>query len=181
MRNAVILAALFLAFPANAQRSLPEAFKTGPLITEYGPVAVLDGVEAVPDGTMFRVSYDLTEGAQPGALNRQLVTAARFLNMHAAVGVAPENMHLALVLHSAAIFDVTRAEVYGAKKEGADNPNAALLETLFQHGVQVIVCGQSAASRGLKKADLLPGVRLAVSAMTAHALLQQEGYTLNPF
>ena len=29
--------------------------------------------------------------------------------------------------------------------------------------------------------DLLPGVELALSAMTMHALLQQKGYTLNPF
>jgi len=27
----------------------------------------------------------------------------------------------------------------------------------------------------------LPGVTMALSAMTAHALLQQDGYTLNPF
>jgi len=29
--------------------------------------------------------------------------------------------------------------------------------------------------------DLLPNVEMALSAMTAHALLQQDGYTLNPF
>jgi hypothetical protein len=28
--------------------------------------------------------------------------------------------------------------------------------------------------------DLLPGVRVALSAMTANALLQQNGYTFNP-
>ena len=43
------------------------------------------------------------------------------------------------------------------------------------------MCGQSAAGQGVKKTDLLPGVELALSAMTAHALLQQQGYTLNPF
>ena len=29
--------------------------------------------------------------------------------------------------------------------------------------------------------DLPDGVELMLSAMTAHALLQQDGYTLNPF
>jgi hypothetical protein len=28
---------------------------------------------------------------------------------------------------------------------------------------------------------ILPGVEMALSAMTAHALLLQQGYTLNPF
>jgi hypothetical protein len=29
--------------------------------------------------------------------------------------------------------------------------------------------------------QLIPGVKMALSAMTAHAQLQQQGYTLNPF
>ena len=29
--------------------------------------------------------------------------------------------------------------------------------------------------------DMLPGVEMALSAMTAHAVLQQAGYRLNPF
>jgi hypothetical protein len=33
----------------------------------------------------------------------------------------------------------------------------------------------------VKTEDLLPGVEMALSAMTAHALLQQQGYTFNPF
>jgi intracellular sulfur oxidation DsrE/DsrF family protein len=48
--------------------------------------------------------------------------------------------------------------------------------------VRIILCGQSAAGLGLDEtADLLPGVEVALSAMTAHALLQQDGYTVNPF
>jgi intracellular sulfur oxidation DsrE/DsrF family protein len=47
--------------------------------------------------------------------------------------------------------------------------------------VQLLVCGQSAAYCDVKSDDLLPGVEMALSAMTAHALLQQQGYTLNPF
>jgi intracellular sulfur oxidation DsrE/DsrF family protein len=47
--------------------------------------------------------------------------------------------------------------------------------------VKIIVCGQTAAYYGVKTDELLPGVQMALSAMTAHALLQQQGYTLNPF
>ena len=73
------------------------------------------------------------------------------------------------------------AEAYERKYPGAENPNAALVDALIKAGVRIIVCGQSAAGQGVKKTDLLPGVELALSAMTAHALLQQQGYTLNPF
>tara|TARA_Y100000588_G_scaffold170524_1_gene184375 strand:+ start:507 stop:614 length:108 start_codon:yes stop_codon:yes gene_type:complete len=33
----------------------------------------------------------------------------------------------------------------------------------------------------VKQQQLIPGVQMALSAMTAHAQLQQQGYTLNPF
>jgi intracellular sulfur oxidation DsrE/DsrF family protein len=47
--------------------------------------------------------------------------------------------------------------------------------------VRIFVCGQSAAYYDVTTNDLLPGVEMALSAMTVHALLQQQGYSLNPF
>ena len=61
------------------------------------------------------------------------------------------------------------------------NPNVALIDALREKGVRIIICGQSAAAYGVKKDDFYTGVELALSAMTAHALLQQDGYTVNPF
>jgi intracellular sulfur oxidation DsrE/DsrF family protein len=48
-------------------------------------------------------------------------------------------------------------------------------------GVRFIVCGQAANAMGVKKVDLLPGVELAISASSAHAVLQAQGYSINPF
>jgi intracellular sulfur oxidation DsrE/DsrF family protein len=56
-----------------------------------------------------------------------------------------------------------------------------LIGALTDAGVRIILCGQTAAYRDISKDDLLPNVELALSAMTAHAQLQQSGYTLNPF
>jgi len=61
------------------------------------------------------------------------------------------------------------------------NANADLIKTLIAYGVEIYVCGQSAAYYSVDNEDLLPDVKMALSAMTAHALLQQKGYTLNPF
>ena len=52
---------------------------------------------------------------------------------------------------------------------------------MIDQGVRVIVCGQSAAYYDVENDALLPGVEMALSAMTAHAVLQQQGYALNPF
>jgi intracellular sulfur oxidation DsrE/DsrF family protein len=167
-----LAAALILSATAVADEG---AFHAGTVIVDYGQIATVDADVAVPKNAKFKVAFDFSKPAEPGEVNRTLNTAARFLNMHAEAGVKPENISLALVVHGGASKDVARAE------EGAENPNAALVAALVDKGVKIYVCGQSAAYYNISNDDLLPGVEMALSAMTMHALLQQQGYTLNPF
>jgi len=173
----VTAASVLFVSPALAGE---DDFGPGPLIPDYGPIAELTYEMALPDGVTFRMAMDGTAQAEAGALNRTLTSAARFLNMHVAAGVAAEDIELAVVLHSSGLQDVTRNAHY-SELMGAENANAALVETLLNHGVEIYVCGQSAVYQDVSSEDLLPGVTMALSAMTAHALLQQDGYTLNPF
>jgi intracellular sulfur oxidation DsrE/DsrF family protein len=94
--------------------------------------------------------------------------------------VPVENINLAVVVHGGATKDVTNAGYY-SEAIGGENANAALIAALVDANVEIIVCGQSAAFNGIANDDLLPGVKMALSAMTAHAVLQDKGYTLNPF
>ena len=153
----------------------PEAFAPGPLIDDYGPHATVPGA-AVDAKSVFKVAFDVSEAAEPGETSRRLETAARFLNMHAAAGVPPAHMRVAIVVHGKAAMDLVTDARYGG-----DNANAALIAALVDAGVTIELCGQTAAYYDIAASDLLPGVRMALSAMTAHALLQQQGYTLNPF
>ena len=41
--------------------------------------------------------------------------------------------------------------------------------------------GRPPTYRDMTAEDLLSGVEVALSAMTAHAQLQADGYTINPF
>lgn len=172
LRSAAFLAALLLAPVAYAEDS---PFSNGPVIANYGPVANVEGAAPIPAHTRFKVVFDVSEGAEPGAVNHGLESAARFLNMHARAGVRPGNIRLAIVVRGSATRDVA---VHPRPDE--DNANAALIADLIAHNVDIYVCGQSAAHFGVAAGDLLPNVRLALSAMTAQALLQQQGYTLNP-
>jgi len=121
------------------------AFSPGPVISEYGPAAVIDADFKIPDGTKFKVSFDTTAVAEPGEINRSLTTAARFLNMHAKAGVAEQDMKLAVVFHSKAIFDLTTPEryetTYGGPKNKVENANAAIIKALLDKNVRLIVCG----------------------------------------
>lgn len=156
-------------------------FKAGTVVTEFGKVAAVDANMVIPKRAKFKVLFDTAKGAEAGEVNRTLNSAARFLNMHAQAGVAEKNMKLAVVFHGKGSFDLTQSGYYGKKFEVAENANAGLIKALTDKGVRVILCGQTAAYYDISNADLLPGVEMALSAMTAHALLQQQGYTLNPF
>ena len=67
------------------------------------------------------------------------------------------------------------------ERKGLPNGNETLLVALMEKGVDVIVCGQSAAAHGVEKNALIDGVKMDLSAMTAHARLAQKGYSVNPF
>ncbi|MBX7483938.1 DsrE family protein [Qipengyuania qiaonensis] len=161
---------LLLAAPLAAQDM--SVFKTGPVFTRFGPHAPVEGIGEVPADSEFAVAFDVLEPADEGKLNRRLESAARFINMHVAHGVAEENIRVAVVVHGKAVNDLL------AKP---DNTSADMVQVMLEHGVRFIVCGQSAAVYGVTQEDLIPGVEMALSAMTAHALLQQAGYTENPF
>ncbi len=164
---------LLIAFAFCAGTSFADdgAFSAGPVFKDFGPVADVEVTMPIPADTMFRHSFDVSSPAAEGAANTALVSAARFINMHARSGVAAGNIRLAIVVHGQAVTEMADSQ----------SASATLVTALVESGTRIIVCGQSAARRGVATEDLLPGVEMALSAMTAHALLQQQGYTLNPF
>ena len=155
-------------------------FKKGPLIKNYGPHAAVEQDYSFAKDSKFKVAFDVTEPGDVNVLNRKFVSLARFLNMHVANGIPAENLNLALVVHSKALQGLLNDNAFSQRFEG-QNPNKELIQELLKNNVDIYVCGQSAAFYKVKNSDLLPGVKMALSAMTVHALLQQQGYTSNPF
>lgn len=176
----IFWAAVSLSFAAAAFAG-PDDFKTGPVFENYGKTAPVETDFPVSKRAKLRVTFDVAKQAKPGDVNRSFDSAARFINMHVASGMKPKNVKAAVIVHGSAAMDLTRTQRYAEANEGAENASAPLIAALTENGVRVILCGQTAAYRDIKKSDLLPGVEMALSAMTAHAVLQNEGYTLNPF
>ncbi len=165
-------AALLIALPSAAG---PDAFVDGPRVPSFGKSAPVTA-EALPAGATFKIAFDVSTPSEGDALSRQLDSPARLLNMLALAGVADENVAVAIVVHGKAAMDlVTDA------RRGSVNPNAPLIAELVAAGADIQLCGQTAVHYDIAPEDLLPGVRLSLSAMTSHAQLQHEGYTLNPF
>lgn len=172
-----IVTVCFLSSPTMAQEA---GFHAGPLF-KFAKVATIDSDMPLPKDAKFRVAFDASKQGTQGSINKTINSVARFINMHMEAGVSQENIKGALVVHGSASFDLTENKFYGEKNNGAENANRDAIKQLIENGVEIYICGQSAAYHGIKKQDLLPGVKMALSAMTAHALLQQKGYTLNPF
>ena len=181
MRFLTAFAALMLtsAGPALAQ-DLPEGFSTGPVFEDFGPHAAVGGVEPFSDQVAFRHSFDVAARSEDRR-NRGFESAARFVNMHAANGVDPAQIETAVVVHGRAVLDLLTDEALAARDGEFDsNMSGDMVREMLAKGVRFIVCGQSATGQGVTADQLIPGVEMALSAMTAHALLQQQGYTVNP-
>ena len=182
-----ILGLLFLLLAAPAMAQDMSKFRTGPVFEDFGPHAPVDGMGPVPADTEFSVAFDVAKPAEEGARNRGFESAARFINMHAAASVDPDNIRIAVVVHGKASLDLLNDVAWAARQpageeeEAPDNPSSAMIRAMLDHGVRFILCGQSGTAYGIEQDDLIPGVETALSAMTAHALLQQRGYTVNPF
>jgi intracellular sulfur oxidation DsrE/DsrF family protein len=174
------LASLILVFLSIAPAGYAVSFKAGPVIDEYGQHAQVSMSAPLAPDTELRVVFDVATISDNNSINRRIDSLARFINMHAANGVKTENINVTLVIHGKASHDLLKNAVYKDKK-GYDNPNRDLLIALMKNQVDIFICGQSAAYYGIANTDLIEGVQMSLSAMTAHALLAKKGYSLNPF
>ncbi|MCJ2178621.1 DsrE family protein [Novosphingobium album (ex Hu et al. 2023)] len=156
------------------------AFTAGPVFSDYGKVAKIDSDLPVTSDTQLKVILNAKDGAGPGEVVRAFESAARFINMNVAAGVPEKNIHVVLVVHGKATWNLTNAAAYARHDPDHPNASAPLVEQLLNHGVTIYLCGQSAAANGIAKSDLLPGVKLSLSAMNAFAQLQPQGYVLIP-
>ncbi|MRH99596.1 hypothetical protein GH721_03525 [Kriegella sp. EG-1] len=154
-----------------------QAQESGPVIMDYGKVWKLDQLEFKTNTNLnFKALFDVSYSPKnKQELNGSINTAARFLNMHAQDGVPVSQLKVALVIHGNASDDLLISKAYKAK-HGVDNPNEKLIKDLIDAGVKIVFCGQTFVSKGFSKADLIKGVQLSLSAMTALVQFQEEDY-----
>ena len=85
------------------------------------------------------------------------------------------------MFHGSGWMAILSDSAYGARFGGKPNPSKRLVEELLANNTQLVLCGQTAGFRGVKREELLPGVQLAISAMTAFNVFQSQGYQFNPW
>jgi intracellular sulfur oxidation DsrE/DsrF family protein len=174
------LAALLSVAPAAGAQAIGTP-RPGPVLEEFGAVFEVPEIDWQTPDVKYRAVFDVRDPAESAdERNRSIETVARYLNMHARAGVPREKLRAVLVLHGGAAKGALTDDAY-RERYGMANPDRELIRALIEVGAEVILCGQSAMSRGFPAADLAPGVRLALSAMTALVAYQQQGYSLIAF
>ncbi len=154
----------------------------GKIISDYGETLKVADIDIKTDvSAEFKVIFDVAQSSDDkSVINKYIVTAARFLNMHADAGMDPSQLKVAMTIHGGAWQDVLSNEAY-REKYGVDNPNVELINQLTEAGADIIICGQTAEYRGITKQNANPNVKFALSAMTALLQYQENGYTFFKF
>lgn len=150
-----------------------------PRIADYGKVNFLPHATHQPQPDT-RIVVDVTKGGDPEKLFSSIEKLARFVNIYHAAGKEAHEVDLAVVLHGDATLAVLNADAYAQHFNTKSNPHFDCLHQLHEHGVQIIVCGQSLIGKGHAPEDVVVFADVAVSALTSLANLQKDGFAYVP-
>jgi intracellular sulfur oxidation DsrE/DsrF family protein len=164
---------LSISFQLSAQNNRVD----GKIIKDFGKTFNTENQDIKTEtSATFKVIFDVSKTSEDKSIpNKYIVTAARFLNMHANEGMSKDQLKVAMTIHGSAWQDVLNNKEY-KEKFGVDNPNLKLINQLNQAGVDIILCGQTAVYRGLDKNNVIPSVKFVLSAMTALIQYQNNDY-----
>ncbi|EPR67928.1 DsrE family protein [Cyclobacterium qasimii] len=184
MRSKFTLLFSLTLFLVQLTSSFGQSIKssTGPVFEDFGPVYSIDNEDFPLDATQqYKAIFDVErKQTDPSEQNTIISSLHRYYNMHVRSGIPKENIHLAFVLHGGSTKDALSSEAYKAKYK-VDNPNKELIKTLSEMGVGIYICGQSMMSRGYSKEELMPEVKVGLSAMTVLTVYQMNNYALIKF
>ena len=177
-----LLLLILISFNINFHTIAQNTRVDGEIIKGFGDFYSVENPDIKTDTTAtFKVIFDVSKGSENrNEVNKYIVTAARFLNMHANEGMKPIQLKAAMAIHGSAWQDVLNNEAYN-EKYGVDNPNFKLINELNAAGVDIIICGQTAGYREITRENINPSVKFALSAMTALLQYQNNGYKFIKF
>jgi intracellular sulfur oxidation DsrE/DsrF family protein len=129
----------------------------------------------------LRIVYQVTDDAPHEGVNKGLFYARKLINTYQKQGIAADQVHLHLVYHGTGIAAVVNDEARKRLGAEAENPNSEILAELITRGVQIELCENTMQQKGVKPAELIPGVKLVVGAFPRLIDLQLQGFAYIKF
>jgi intracellular sulfur oxidation DsrE/DsrF family protein len=152
-----------------------------PLIkgSKWSGIIPVENPTEVPDPNRdYKLLFDIAErnpDSTSKEINSGLDEVARVLNLHVASGVSPKRLFPVIIVYGKALEAVFTNEKY-RQKHSVDNPNLKIIKDLQDAGARIIACGQAMAFRDVKKDEILPSVKITLSAQTVFSNYELQGY-----
>lgn len=144
-----------------------------------GVIPVKDPTE-IPDPAIdYKLLFELTTNSADSVakdINSGLTEIVRVINLHIASGIPVKKIIPVIVVHAGALYAIVNNAAY-QKKYKLDNPNLKTIDELEKKtGAKFIACGQAMAFFEVKKEDLLPEIKISLTAQTVLSHYQLKGY-----
>ncbi len=137
----------------------------------------------IPDSNIdYKILFELA-GSYPDStakdINAGLDEIARVINLHIASGIPLKRIKPVIVMHGSVLNAIKNNEAY-RKKYKMDNPNIKLINDLEKIGAKFIACGQAMAFFDVTADELLPEIKVSLTAQTVLSSYQLKGYVWHP-
>jgi intracellular sulfur oxidation DsrE/DsrF family protein len=145
-----------------------------------GVVPVKDPTEIPDPSITYKLLFELTDNNADSVIseaNYGLVEVARIINLHVASGIPLNKILPVIVVHAGALNAFCTSTRYKEKFK-ADNPNLKLIADLKNIGAHFIACGHAMAFKKFTKEEMLPDVKISLTAQTVLSGYQLKGYVL---
>lgn len=146
---------------------------------EYSGIIPVKDPTEIPDPNQdYKLLFELTTN-NPDSLmkeaNAGLIEVARVINLHVASGISVKKIFPVIIIHAGALNAIATDTFYKKHFKMA-NPNLKLIGELEKLGTKIIACGQAMAFFDIKKEDLLPEIKVSLTAQTVLTNYQLKGY-----
>jgi intracellular sulfur oxidation DsrE/DsrF family protein len=147
------------------------------MIEWYGAIHELPDAAGQPEKDLdYKIIFAIaTPPGRPGSTSPGLFHIARTLNLFEWAGVPRDHIHLAASVYGDATPLALSNNAF-ERRFNRPNPDSDLVTELVDHGVPVLVCGQSFLNAGFRLDELHPAVTLTLSALTVLPTYQLKGY-----
>jgi intracellular sulfur oxidation DsrE/DsrF family protein len=148
----------------------------------WSGVIPVNNPDEIPDPSIsYKLLFQLVIANKDSAakdINNGITEICRVINLHVASGIPVKNIKPVILVQGSAMYSFYTNANY-QKKYKVDNPNIAVVEELEKKtGARFIACGQAMAYKGVQHEELLPQMKITLSAKTVLSHYQLKGYVL---
>lgn len=150
--------------------------------SKYSAALAVSNIDEKPDPKMkYKLLVEITgwekDSASVRKVSGSLAEAGRILNLHIEAEIDKKNIEMVIVAHAGALNALLTNEKY-KKKFHTDNPNLDIIKQFQDNNIKIIACGQAMHFVDISKEDLLPVVKVALSAKIVLSTYLSKGFIL---